>query len=305
MILYLLCDIIKLNYYEIPRRKMARKLYISTGTLVGRENGYDYRGALDVIGHLCDDGYADGLELMMLRFYYDKIEAVSDAVCGCGAHAGTIHCEKDVGTLISDAAVLDMEGKADEADAAYVRAEELFRLNCTAAERIGIERMVLHLWGGLSSDRNIGYNISRFSELRRIAAEYGVRILVENIPSNTADPLTNWRRLLPYLGNCGLIFDTRFGKLHEQTDDILSDREITSKIEHIHISDFGGTYRDFSALRPILHPGEGTIDFCHVADLLGTIGYSGTITLESPVMEGETRNIPKLRETLSFIRNNF
>ena len=284
---------------------MTRKLYISTGTLVGRENGYDYLGALEEIGRLCDAGYADGLELMMLRFYYDKIETVSDAVRGCGVHAGTIHCEKDVGTLISDAAVLDMEGKADEAEAVYTKAEELFRLNCAAAERIGIDRMVLHLWGGFSSDKNIGYNISKFSGLSRIAQENGVRILVENIPSNTADPLTNWRRLFPELANGGLIFDTRFGKLHEQTDDILTDQEISAKIEHIHISDFGGVYRDFSALRPILHPGEGKIDFIHVAHLLDHIGYSGTITLESPVMEGSERNIPKLKETLSFIRNNF
>ncbi|MBE6541673.1 MAG: sugar phosphate isomerase/epimerase [Ruminococcaceae bacterium] len=284
---------------------MDRKLYISTGTLVGRDNGYDYRGALGEIRSLCDGGYADGLELMMLRFYYDKTDAVVDAVRNCGVVPATIHCEKDVGTFISDAAVLDLDGKHDEAEKMYLDAKKLFEINCDVAEKLGIERMVLHLWGGYSSDKNIGYNIEKYSELSELAEKKGVRILVENIPSNLMDPLTNWRTLLPHLKNGGLVFDTRFGKLHEQTEDIFSDKEITDKIEHIHISDFGGEFREFSALRPILHPGEGKIDFFHVAALLEGIGYKGSITLESPVMVGAEWNIPKLKDTLSFIRDNF
>lgn len=282
-----------------------RKLYVSTGTLVGRENGYDYLGALAEIRKLCDSGHADGLELMMLRFYYDKLGEVADAVRTSGVTPATIHCEKEIGTLISNAAVLDSEGKSDEADETYSEAVRLFRLNCEIAEMLEIRRMVLHLWGGFSSDKNIGYNISKYPEICEIARNSGVRILVENIPSNTDDPLTNWRKLLPHLADGGFIFDTRFGKLHEQSDEILSDPTITDKIEHVHISDFGGGYRDFAALRPILHPGEGKIDFLHIASLLDSIGYSGSITLESPVMEGENRNIPKLENTLSFIRHNF
>lgn len=284
---------------------MTEKLYVSTGTLVGRENGYDYRGALDIIGDLCKKGLADGLELMMLRFYYDKLGDVADAVRKSGVIPATIHFEKEIGTLISNAAVLDHEGKSDIADETYSEAVRLFRLNCEIAEMLEIRRMILHLWGGFSSDKYIEYNISKYRELCEIARNSGVRILVENVPSNHTDPLTNWHKLLPCIFDGGLVFDTRFGKLHEQTDEILSDPVISKRIEHIHISDFGGGYREFAALRPILHPGEGKIDFIHVASLLGKIGYSGSITLESPVMEGERRNIQKLEKTLTFIRENF
>ena len=142
------------------------------------------------------------------------------------------------------------------------------------------------------------------TRLNDIAAAHGTRILCENIPSNHADPYSNWKKLLPQLGEAGLIFDTRFGKLHEQSREILTDDAITAKIEHIHISDFGGTYRDFRALRPILHPGEGNIDFGEVADLLNGFGYTGTITLESPVMEEENLNIPKIEKTLAYLREN-
>ena len=279
-----------------------RELYTSTGTLVGHRNGFNYRRALDEIAGLVSRGYCDGLELMMLRFYYDKIDDVADAVRRSGVKPAVIHCEKDVGTMISDAGILYHDGKSEEAENLYREAEELFRLNCVMAEKLEISRMVLHLWGGLSSDKNIEYNISKMFRLNHIASCYGTRILCENIPSNHTDPRSNWHKLLPELGEAGLIFDTRFGKLHEQTRDILTDAALTPKIEHVHISDFGGTYRDFRALRPILHPGEGNIDFGEVADLLNGFGYAGTITLESPVMEEESLNIPKIEKTLAYLR---
>ncbi|MBQ8185926.1 MAG: sugar phosphate isomerase/epimerase [Clostridia bacterium] len=282
-----------------------RDLYTSTGTLVGHSNGFNYRRALCEIAGLVDRGFTDGLELMMLKFYYDKIDDVAEAVRQSGVKPAVIHCEKDVGTMISDAGILAHDGKTDEAEALYRDAEELFRLNCVMAEKLAIPRMVLHLWGGISSDAHIEYNISKMARLNEIAASYGTRILCENIPSNHADPHTNWKKLLPHLGNAGLIFDTRFGKLHEQTREILTDSAVTEKLEHVHISDFGGTYRDFRALRPILHPGEGTIDFSEAAELLNGIGYTGTITLESPVMEGEDVNIPKIEKTLAYLRKTF
>lgn len=292
------------NFLQI-KVDFMRELYTSTGTLVGHRNGFDYRRALNEIAGLAERGFTDGLELMMLKFYYDKVDAVAGAVRDSGVKAAVIHCEKDVGTMISDAGILEYDGRHGEAEALYADAEELFRQNCVMAEKLEIPRMVLHLWGGISSDTHIEYNISKMERLNGIAARYGTRILCENIPSNHADPHTNWTKLLPHLGNAGLIFDTRFGKLHEQTGKILTDPAVTSKIEHIHISDFGGTYRDFKALRPILHPGEGTIDFSEVSVLLNGFGYAGTVTLESPVMEEENLNIPKIEKTLAYLREIF
>ncbi len=281
-----------------------RSLFPSTGTMVGYRNGYDYRRALGEFVRLREAGLCDGVELMMLQFYYDKIETVADAVNASGLVSAdsVIHCEKEVGTMISDAGVLDAEGKKDEAEILYRQAYALYRENCRMAELTGLHRMVLHLWGGRSSDGHIPYNAGKLAELSETAAEYGVRLLVENIPSSYDNPLSNWKRLLPLPENTGLIFDTRFGKLHEQTPETLTDAQIVPHIEHVHISDFGGTYRDFSALRPILHPGEGTIDFAQVAALLDGMNYAGTVTLESPVMlDGGEYDIAKLERTLTYL----
>ena len=279
-----------------------RELYVSTGTLVGRSNGYNYRRAMREIAELREKELCTGLELMMLQAYYDQPDQVAEAVLTCGVVPAVIHCEKEVGTVLSDAGKAFAEGENDAGRALTSQAEEWFRLNCAMAERLGIRRMVLHLWGGRTSDRFVAYNISRLSTLNAMARESGVRLLIENVPSTDADPRSNWKRCLPQLGDAGLIFDTRFGQLHEQTGDILTDPELAPLIEHVHISDFGGTCRDFSALRPILHPGEGKVDFPEVSRLLDGMGYRGTVTLESPVMVGEELDIPKLERTLRYLR---
>ncbi len=274
--------------------------------MVARLNGYDYPRSLRHIAALSEKGLCDGLELMMLVHYYDKIEAVTSAVRECGVDAAVIHCEKEIGTMLSDGAGLAASGDGSGAEVLLRETESLFRLNCAFAEQLRIPRMVLHLWGGRQSDSHVDYNIEKLAWLSDIAASSGVRLLIENVPSAATDPRSNWHRLLPHLGNGGLIFDTRFGKLHEQIAETLTDAALTEKIEHIHISDFAGTYREFSALRPILHPGEGSVDFGEVARLLDGFGYRGTVTLESPVAEPDGgMDVPKLEKTLTYLRGIF
>ncbi len=273
--------------------------------MVGRSNNYNYIRALSEIKKLQDKKLCVGCELMMLISYYDKLDSVVSAIREYGVNPVTIHCEKEVGTMISDAGVLFSEGKKDDAQKLYLDAVKFFTINCETAEKLSIPRMVLHLWGGFSSDKNIDYNISKLPELNSIAGKHGVQLLIENIPSNTNDPLSNWHKLLPVIGNAKLIFDTRFGKLHEQIREILTDKVITDNIEHIHVSDYTGGYKNFKALRPILHPRDGVIDFDEVASLIYDINYSGTLTLESPVMVEEDLDIPKIESTLVYLDELF
>lgn len=286
---------------------MKRIVLTSTGTMVSSLNGYDYKRALREAAGLCEAGLSSGVELMALVFYYDKYADVANEIRANGLIAPVIHCEKEIGTMLSNAGRCAAENDPDGEKTLRDRIAELFRLNCKLGSLAGSERMVLHLWGGVNSDRYLDYNISVLPEFIQTAAEYGIRLLIENIPSVQNDPLANWKRILERdaLGDAGLIFDTRFGKLHEQTDAVFSDPKIVSRIEHIHISDFGGGYREFSALRPILHPGEGKIDFTHIARLLDGVSYDGTITLESPVAIENGMDIPKLANTLAYLNHIF
>ncbi|MBE6598387.1 MAG: sugar phosphate isomerase/epimerase [Ruminococcaceae bacterium] len=287
--------------------KMNRTILTSTGTMVSRTNGYDYKRALREAASICTDGLSSGIELMMLTFYYDKYENVVSEIKANGLAAPVIHCEKEIGTMLSDAGHSAADGNTVDEAALRTNALELFRLNCKIGSMAGSCRMVLHLWGGVNSDGYLDYNISILRQLHDIAAEYGIRLLIENIPSVVNDPHSNWAKILDSdaLADAGFIFDTRFGKLHEQSKAILTDSRITPHIEHVHISDFGGTYRDFKALRPILHPGEGNVDFSEIARLLDSLNYRNTITLESPVALENDMDIPKLRRTLDYLNKIF
>jgi len=286
---------------------MNRTILTSTGTMVSRLNGYDYKRALREAAAICADGLSSGIELMMLPIYYEKYPDVIENIRANGLLAPVIHCEKEIGTMLSDAGCCIAEGNTDEEENLRRRIMELFRLNCKVGEMAKSSRMVLHLWGGVNSDRYLDYNISALSALSSMAKEHGLRLLIENIPSVANDPLSNWNRILDSdaLLDNGFIFDTRFGKLHEQGEAILTDQRIIPHIEHIHISDFAGTYREFKALRPILHPGEGSVDFPRIAELLNGIEYSNTITLESPVALENDMDILKLRKTLTYLNELF
>lgn len=288
--------------------KSNGRLLCSTGSLIGRSNGYNYHLITETFSAFLNEGLIDGGELMMLKAYYPNINEISAELIDAGLSFPVIHCEKDVGAKISDLAVIRSRG--EKAAELYSEVISLFKLNCEMGCRLNSRRMVLHLWGGLSSDSAVEYNIEMLDLLISIAAEYGIKVLVENVPCTTYDPLENWHRLKSHLPKIGFIFDTRFGHFHNDTEDIWNDAELRQHISHVHISDsvgHGGEIpRDFTKLRPILHPGEGKIDFDSFANVLESFGYTGTFTVESPVMLPDGGlDIDKMRETLKWVRNKF
>ena len=275
-----------------------RVLLTSTGTIVGRVNGYNVHLVTEILPPLLEAGLIAGGELMMLNSYYDRMEAVAAEWREADIPFPVIHCEKDVGAILSEAGALRAVGDLSAAALEIRRAKELFRLNCEMAAMAGSTRMVFHLWGGKTSDGYLDTNIEVLPELLDILRPYGIRLLIENVPSALADPLTNWHRLTEFFSEVGLVFDTRFGHVHRQIAETFRDPVILKQIEHIHVSDHVGEKKDFASLRPILHPGEGQIDFDAFAGLLDSAEYGGTVTLESPVIREGGADGEKLARTV-------
>ena len=279
----------------------TRKLLCSTGTMVSKYNGYNYIRAISEIEKLTAQNTVDGAELMMLEFYYDKYESLVKELQTSGVPVPIIHCEKEIGTNLSDAGKAFASNDKASADNLYKKNLELFKINCEVGRRVGASKMVLHLWGGINSDSHIEYNISKLDRLCEIASEFGLKLLIENVPCTTYDPLSNFHRLTNHLDRAALIFDTRFAMFHRQIRQTLCDKTLFHHIEHIHISDIMGEPRDFSALKNILHPGQGIIDFNEISDILDSENYTGTVTLESPVMNGYSINTALLEKSLFYI----
>ena len=280
------------------------EVYLSMGSLVERRNNFDTDASARAIPELMSRGLIDGAEFMFIRLYYDFGTKFPERLVSEGCVFPTFHTDKDIGTVLSNAGAAYAAG--DKEDAARMRLEALdkFRFNCVAASAARSKRLILHLWGGPDSDTHIEYNKDALPEITEIADGYGLRVLVENVPSVLTDPVHNWHVISDSFEKIGLVFDTRFATCHDNADETLTDNAVTPHIEHVHISDYRGGHKEFKCLRPVFHPGEGRADFPLIFRRLSELDYKGTFTLESPAITGEgpDYDYDRLERSLLFVR---
>ena len=274
-------------------------LYCSTGAIIGRVNGYDYRHILRIMPALIDKIPLDGLEFMMLPAYTDKLPEMAREFRAAGLAFPVIHADKEVGSLLSHGAAGGDDGLSD-----CGRALRLFEVSCEMGMRLGAKQIVLHLWGGIDSDTNLARNMEYLERIRGRALVCGLEVLIENVPCASADPMANLTVIHEAFPEQRFVFDTRFAAFHHQLN-TLTDTPwlIGDRLAHLHVSDLHeGADRDFTRLRPILHPGEGGIDFPTLLGALTDRGYCGSVTLESPVMHEGGFDLPRLEASLRTLR---
>ena len=155
------------------------EILCSTGALIGRPNGRDYRLLETFVPQL----ECDGIELMVYPDWYADPDALISFLQPLKLHIPVLHCEKALAEHIS-------RGGEEELREAF----RLFRINCRIAAGLGADRMVFHLWNGMISDTRIENNIRAFGGLRKTAAEYGLDLLVENVIC-LGDPMPHWNEL--------------------------------------------------------------------------------------------------------------
>ena len=242
-----------------------KHILCSTGALIGRPNGRDWRLLEKFTPRLKFDGY----EFMVYDSWYERLSEVVRDVARMGLNIPTLHCEKTLGELLS---VRE-----------YAEAERQFRLNCEAAAALGARLLVLHLWNGRISDSHIDNNIEGAKRLEPIAESFGLRLTVENVVCNCRDPMCHIDRLAAETDVC-FTFDTKMAAFHRQLDDVFAPERAClwrdRRIRHIHINDYAGGYMDWSNLRT-LHPGQGNIDFAEFFSRLKAMSYTGDYTIEA------------------------
>ncbi|HNX15408.1 MAG TPA: sugar phosphate isomerase/epimerase family protein [Oscillospiraceae bacterium] len=267
-------------------------VYCSTGTFLGRYNGRDWR----ILSELAAQIDADGFELMVFSNWYGELDELARTLKKSGLYFGSLHTEKGIGSDLSEE---DPEKRKD----ALIRLEQ----NCALAEKLGIQIAVLHLWGAPNSDLYIGRNIELFAECKKIAEQYGVTLAVENIVCAEGDPLDVWRELVRVYPDIRLTFDSRMCAFHKEFDAsyVLPYWE-DGHIAHVHFADFSGGFKEFDAIRKILHPGEGEVDVSRLAMQLKSKRYCGAVTMESPGLRQDgTVDFLKLNNSLRTLKTAF
>lgn len=249
------------------------KILCSTGAFTGRSNGYNYR----LLEPLSKTLTCDGFELMVDDEWYPEIEEVKRYLKELNLYIPVVHCAKDIGELIS-------KGGAAELADAY----RMFETDCGVAKSIGASKLVLHLWGGRTSDSNFQSNSREYRKLNEIAHNYGLDLLIENVVCNVEHPMQHLRELWELYPEIHFVFDTKMAAFHEQLD-LLYEPDYDwlwkeDHIRHYHVNDYGGGYMDWANLRT-LPIGKGHVEFDKFFAFIKKIGYQGDFTVEATAFD--------------------
>ena len=269
------------------------RILCSTGALIGRPNGRDYR----LLSQCADRLTCDGYEFMLYESWYEELGALSAFLHGLRLNIPVMHCEKKLAEAFG-------EGPGE----AWNRSMEKFRLNCQLANDLGAKMLVLHLWNGPPSDQHIENNLRAYQQLKETAERYGLLLTVENVVCNKQDPLTHWLSLYRMDQNVRFTFDTKMAAFHRQMD-LMYDPEYRwlwqdGHIVHLHLNDYGGGYMDWQHLQT-MHLGKGNIDFDRFFSFIQSIGYGGDFTIEATsFLPDGVIHWDDLNRTFSFIRNH-
>lgn len=249
------------------------EILCSTGALLGRPNGRDYRLLADYSKKLRFDGY----ELMIYSNWYDELSDFLKFVESMSLNIPIIHCEKRIGEMIS---------LGEETETALSR----FETDCSVAREVGAKKAVLHLWGGIPSDQTFENNMDAYPRVREIAEKYGIDLFVENVVCNCKDPFSRFDEILEKYPDAHFIFDTKMAQFHSQTELLYSEKYAkmwdNSLIRHFHLNDYDGGHMDWSRLRT-LPIGSGHVDFKRFFEFVKAKGYDGTFTVESTAFDSD------------------
>ncbi len=252
------------------------QIYCSTGALIGRPNGRDYR----LLEKFCPQLACDGFEFILYDSWYPELESIRDFLLALHLNIPVMHCEKSLMEHIS-------RGGMEEEREAYRK----FGLNCGLARDLGARKMVLHLWNGLISDSHIENNLRAWPRLNETAEKYSLELLVENVVCHM-DPMTHWKELYRRYPDVRFVFDTKMADFHGQMELLYAPEYAwlwqEGHIRHYHVNDYGGTFMDWNNLR-VLPLGKGHIDFDRFFGFIKRTGYTGDFTLEATGFDREGR----------------
>ena len=266
------------------------RILCSTGALIGRPNGRDYR----LLKQFCPQLDCDGFEFILYSTWYDQIEALTAFLRDLKLNIPVMHCEKTLAEHIT-------RGGEEELREAF----RLFEINCILANEIGAEKMVLHLWNGVISDSHFKNNLRAWPALKETAEKYGLTLLVENVVCRQ-DPMSHWVELYHAYPDIRFVFDTKMADFHDQLELLYAPEYAwlwqENHILHYHVNDYGGTYMDWNNLK-VLQLGKGHIDFVRFFRFIRETRYSGDFTLEGTGFDQTGQvNIQNLNDQFNLAR---
>ena len=265
-------------------------VYASNGAFITRYNGRDYHHIAKYAPMLT----CDGIEFLMYFVWKDEVADVRRFLKDTLLNYPVMHMDKQIGEALSE---FGSGGKEE--------AMRLFMRDLDTAEEIGSRKLVLHLWNGPYSDAHFDDALALYGEMQDMAARRGMELTAENVTcvNNVClDHLLKMRALFPA---AHFTYDTKMAELHGENELLGREKYLdllqSGAISHLHVNDTKLT-PGMDRL-PIMHIGDGCVQFDSFFALLKKVGYSGTATVESTsVYEDGSVDIAKLNRSLQTVK---
>lgn len=266
-------------------------VYVSTGAFVTRSNGRNYR----LIPEVTEKLRADGVEFMMYDSWNDETDTLREFLKTSGVRFPAMHVDKSIGERMA-------EGTEESLRTAR---EKLWR-DVKTADRIGAETLVLHLWSGPNSDIHFGAMLNGFESLSAIARASGRLLTVENVTCRITKTLPRLKALRDRYPDIRFTYDTKMAQLHGENE-LLRTPEwdwlfAEKRVAHLHANDTSLAMAG-SGRMPVMHYGDGEVDFSSFFAYIRAKDFDGTATVESTSSrEDGSVDIQKLNASLDAVR---
>ncbi len=269
---------------------MSTPVYLSTGAFVGRINNRNWHLPTEYAGRL----RCDGFEFMIFPDFVELLPEIVREYRAAQLRIPVVHAEKHLGDLVSD-----------PSPAAFAEAQELLRRDCAAAAELfpeGRPKVVAHCWGIPDSDAHFPLIAERIGRLCALADSLGTELLPENSFCRFGSPKSHFEALAALYPELHFIVDTRCAAFHAELSAFTRSGVFRTRVRHLHINDYSGGYKDWSAMYPIRQPRLGRIDWDGFFADLRAIPYAHSVTLEAPSMLPQGVDTATLNESLDYIR---
>ncbi len=265
-------------------------LLCSTGTLLGRANGRDFR----LLPGIAPKLHCDGMELIFYDSWYGQEEKLYATLCDVCLPIPVHHVEKNICSYL-----------ASESPEDVALGHRRFEINCQLASAMHAGKLVFHLWDGRMDMPAIERAIAQLTRLIQTAEKYGLLLTVENIVSMHTDPLSCLHLLHSRFPSLAFTYDTKMAAFHHQEERFYAaeTRSLLPCIRHFHINDYQGGYMEWQRLKT-LHPGEGLVNFQKLFAFIRQMEYTDDFTTEATSFDQTgTIHLDKLNNTLDTIRH--
>jgi len=266
-------------------------VYASNGTFITRWNGRDYK----LYSKYAPMLHADGFEFLMYNVWSDDVENLRKYLVSTGLSFPVTHMDKEIGETL---ATYGLEGREE--------AMRLFERDVITACEIGSTKLVMHLWNGLNSDSRFDETLCLYPEMHDMAEKRGLILATENVTCRDNLALDHLNAVSALCPGARFTYDTKMAFLHSENALLGTEKYInllkSGAITHLHMND-SRRGEPGSNRSPILHIGEGVIDFDPVFALLKREKYDGTATVESTsVLQDGSVLVDKLNRSLDTVR---